>query len=95
MKLFHLVQRMCDWENLDEWRRKIREIIANNEEGKLSPFLLLSIDGITAKEQRRCAELWMSERVEASASQRSALAFTFPMTAKPKIRLGYLSCDFH
>lgn len=86
---------MCDWENLDEWRRKIREIIANNEEGKLSPFLLLSIDGITANEQRRCAELWMRERIEASASQKSALAFTFPMTAKPKIRLGYLSCDFH
>jgi predicted O-linked N-acetylglucosamine transferase (SPINDLY family) len=95
MKRFSLAQRMCDWDSLDERRRKIREIIANKEQGILAPFLALSVTGITSSEQRECSELWMEQRSAASALQKSALAFTFALKPKPRIRLGYLSCDFH
>lgn len=95
MKRLSLAQQMCEWGSVGEWREQIRSVIENGEEGKLAPFLALSIHGITANEQRRCSELWMKQRIEASTLQRSALAFTFAMQAKPKIRVGYLSCDFH
>lgn len=95
MKRLDLAQRMCEWENFDEWRSKIREIIAGNEVGKIPPFLLLSMDGFTATEQRRCAELWMKERSEECPADKSGLKVRTERQIKSKIRLGYLSCDFH
>lgn len=86
---------MCEWDRLEEWRSKMRHAIASEEAGKISPFHLLSLPGIEASEQRSCADLWMKGRIEAAAAQRHELGFTFIVAAKPKIRLGYLSCDFH
>lgn len=95
MKFYDLSRRMCEWERLDEWRGKIRAILAKSETGMISPFHLLSLPGMSAGEQRACADLWMKTRIEASAAERADLAFTFRSAARPKIRLGYLSCDFH
>jgi predicted O-linked N-acetylglucosamine transferase (SPINDLY family) len=95
MKFYELSRSMCEWERLDEWRGKIRDTLARHEAGKISPFHLLSLPGMSASEQRDCADLWMKARVEASAAERADLAFTFSSADKPKIRLGYLSCDFH
>lgn len=95
MKFYDLSRSMCEWERLDEWRGKIRTALAGNQAGKISPFHLLSLPGMTASEQRACAELWMKPRIEASAMERLDMALTFGVSARPKIRLGYLSCDFH
>lgn len=95
MKLYSLSRRMCEWDDLDHWRERFRRVIANGDAGTLSPFLLLSLPGMTAAEQRDCAELWTQRQRADSVAERAALAFTFPRRRRSKIRLGYLSCDFH
>ncbi|MBS1214407.1 MAG: repeat-containing protein, partial [Proteobacteria bacterium] len=95
MKHYDLSRRMCEWERLDEWRGKVRDALFNNETGSISPFHLLSLPGMGASEQRACSELWMKARIEASAGEREKLKFLFHSVVRPKIRLGYLSCDFH
>ncbi|QSA97657.1 UDP-N-acetylglucosamine-peptide N-acetylglucosaminyltransferase [Methylococcus sp. EFPC2] len=95
MKHYALSRRMCEWERLDEWREKVRDALARKEAGTVAPFHLLSLPGMSAAEQRACAELWMQPRIAASAVEREDLSFSFPATGKAKIRLGYLSCDFH
>ncbi len=95
MKFYELSRSMCEWERLDEWRGKMRDALARKETGAVSPFHLLSLSGMTAGEQRACADLWMKGRIEGSAAERAHLSFTFRPAAKRKIRLGYLSCDFH
>lgn len=95
MKFYELSRNMCEWERLDEWRGKMRDILAKAEPGRLSPFHMLSLPGMSAGEQRACAELWMVARLAATIPERAGLGFGFDVTARPKIRLGYLSCDFH
>ena len=95
MRFYGLSRNMCEWERLEEWRGKVRDSLSRSEAGKVSPFHLLSLPGMSATEQRACAELWMKARIEASRAERDNLAFTFRSAAGPKIRLGYLSRDFH
>jgi predicted O-linked N-acetylglucosamine transferase (SPINDLY family) len=94
MKFHELSRTLCEWERLDEWRGKIRDALARGEAGRISPFHLLSLPGMSASEQRACADLWMKARVEASAAERADLAFRFSSADRPKLRLGYLSSDF-
>jgi predicted O-linked N-acetylglucosamine transferase (SPINDLY family) len=86
---------MCEWSGLVELRERFRAQLARGETGKVSPFLLLSLSGISAAEQRRCSELWMQGRQAACAADRAALDFAFDTTPRPKIHVAYLSCDFH
>ena len=95
MKHYELSRSMCEWERLDEWRTKMRDALSRYDAGKISPFHLLSLPGFSAREQRECAELWMQPRIAASAPERASLPFTFNPSANAKIRLGYLSSDFH
>ncbi|SMF97207.1 Glycosyl transferase family 41 [Methylomagnum ishizawai] len=95
MKFYDLSRSLCEWERLPEWRGKVRDALTRNEAGKIPPFHLLSLPGMSATEQRACAELWMRARLEASQTERDGLAFAFLPPTGPRIRLGYLSCDFH
>jgi len=95
MKLYGLSQRMCEWDDLGMWRTQIRAALERGETGLVSPFLLLALSGITAAEQRTCSELWMQARMAGQADEREALDFQFQSEVRPKIRIGYLSCDFH
>lgn len=95
MKHYTLSRSMCEWDDLDEWRTKIRAILERGEAGRISPFLLLALPGISAREHRACSELWLKTRIADSATERAGLAFGFVPSTRTKIRLGYLSCDFH
>jgi predicted O-linked N-acetylglucosamine transferase (SPINDLY family) len=94
MKFHELSRNMCEWDRLDEWRGKIRQGLAEGQMGRISPFHLLSIAGISAAEQRRCSDLWMQARMEASLLDRAEVAFEYDSSDRPKIRVGYLSNDF-
>lgn len=95
MKRYRQSQGMCEWEALDEWRATIRAILASEEAGRVSPFLLLALPEISALEQRHCSDLWLQGRIAASAVERAGLDFHFAPATHGKIRLGYLSSDFH
>ncbi|WP_026607134.1 hypothetical protein [Methylocapsa acidiphila] len=95
MKLSLESRDMCEWSGLPGLREGLLTKVAQGESGKVSPFLLLAMSGVSAREQRRCSELWTRDKQAACADERAALAFTFDVAARPKIRIGYLSCDFH
>lgn len=86
---------MCEWSGLADMRDLFRAELARKEAGQVSPFLLLSMHGVSAAEQRTCSELWMKDKQAAAAHDRAALDFTFDATARPKLKIAYLSCDFH
>jgi len=95
MKQYALSQSMCEWEALDAWRLQIRGVLGREEVRQVSPFLLLALSGFSAGEQRHCAELWVQDQLAAALLERADLAFVFHRLKKAKLRLGYLSSDFH
>jgi predicted O-linked N-acetylglucosamine transferase (SPINDLY family) len=86
---------MCEWDEFAEAAPRIRALLALGQAGKLSPFHLLSTPGVTAQEQRACSELWTRDRLAATLIERQKLAFRFELAERQKIRVGYLSNDFH
>jgi predicted O-linked N-acetylglucosamine transferase (SPINDLY family) len=88
-------RRMCEWADLAADDLSLRDVIERERGYHLPPFHLLSVPGIGAQDQRTCAELWTRERRTDALAARRKLAFTFPSSGRRKIRLGYLSNDFH
>ena len=86
---------MCEWDDFAGSAAHVRDLLAENRAGRISPFLLLSVPGISAREQRGCSELWIRDRVAASGPDRDRLAFQYDLTPRGKLRIGYFSNDFH
>ncbi len=113
MKHYARSRAWCEWPDFAQWAAAASLAVADPDAAALSPFLLLSLPGISAAQQRACATRWMAARLLASAPDRAELAAEFAAaTARDiaataaaallridapvrKIRLGYLSCDFH
>ncbi|MFX8597223.1 hypothetical protein ABTM29_19130, partial [Acinetobacter baumannii] len=70
------------------------ELMAD-QAGLVPPFLLLSMQGVSASEQQQAATLWMQKKQVASVAVRARLAFEPLAHRRPRIRLAYLSNDFH
>lgn len=83
MKRYGLSQNMCDWEARDDWRMKIRGILGRKEAGKVAPFLLLALSGVSAEEHRHCSELWMRQR-------KSSLPLIGPGQPRPSLGVAVL-----
>ena len=86
---------MCEWLEFEQSPERMRTLLMHGLPGQLSPFLFLSVPGISASEQRACSELWIRDRNAASGFERDSLAFRFALESRDKLRLGYLSNDFH
>jgi protein O-GlcNAc transferase len=86
-QLLFLRQRIGDWHDLAVLRKQFRDGVARNAP-LLSPFVLLSQPS-TRSEQRRCAENWTAH-VARPAGVRGTT-----MLNSARLRIGYLSADFH
>jgi predicted O-linked N-acetylglucosamine transferase (SPINDLY family) len=95
MKDVARAQALCEWDGLALQQQRARQCLAQPGAGTIAPFLLLSMPGITAAEQRRCADLWMQARLQASQARRAVAPLALQREARTRIRLAYLSCDFH
>jgi len=95
MRSLNRSREMCEWDEFTEAAPLMRALLKQDQAGKLSPFQFLSSPGVSASEHRACSELWTRDRVAASLSIRNELAFRFDLAAREKIRIGYLSNDFH
>lgn len=97
MRSFIRARRMCDWQDFDNRAAFARSRLGHLEGERFPPFLLLAEPGLSATEQRVCSETWMHGRLAAAAESRAKLAFRFAPWdgGRTKIRLGYLSNDFH
>lgn len=95
--LLHHLQQMCNWGELDQHARILRQAIDSRSvpaKYKFLPLVFLAIPGTTAAEQKYCAERY----VEAEYRSLSALRATLPPESRnrrdDRIRIGYLSADF-
>jgi predicted O-linked N-acetylglucosamine transferase (SPINDLY family) len=86
---------MCAWDDFGQAAPRVRSLLAQAGSGKIPPFLLLSVPGMSAGEHRSCSELWTRDRIAASAVERARLDFRFDLGARDRLRVGYLSNDFH
>ncbi|HEY3326085.1 MAG TPA: tetratricopeptide repeat protein [Novimethylophilus sp.] len=93
--LLHQCQHACDWSDLNLLSEQVRALVREEPEAQISPFAMLAVPGTTAAEQRRCAENWSAGQYGKYRAIGDKLAFTFRRKPGPKIRLGYLSADFH
>ena len=85
-QLTFLRQRLADWHDLAALRRRLRDGVANGM--LVSPFVMLS-QPVTRALQRQCAERWTA------ALTRPAPPSPARLLSGARLRLGYLSADFH
>ncbi|WP_454917072.1 O-linked N-acetylglucosamine transferase, SPINDLY family protein [Xanthobacter sediminis] len=94
MDRFGRKRGMCEWSDLESDDLALTAALADDIGHRLSPFHLLSVPGMSARQQRACSELWTRDRRSAALDARTALGFSFLGRGTRKIRLGYLSNDF-
>jgi uncharacterized protein (DUF302 family) len=95
MESLHRSREMCEWDEFAQETECLRAVLAEGLAVRLSPFQFLTVPGVSAREQRDCSELWTKDRRARSVAIRDDLAFRFDREAPGKIRIGYLSNDFH
>ncbi len=88
------MQQVCDWSRFEELCEQQRRSVAGRPEQPITPFSLLSIPS-TPAEQLQCARNFSERQLRAVARDRERLRFRFERKAKPRLRVGYLSADFH
>jgi len=87
---------MCEWDEFHLAPSRVRALLTRGRGHELSPFLALAVPEISAQEHRACSEHWVRDRLATSLPERDRLAFRFsPIAARDKIRIAYLSNDFH
>lgn len=98
--LLHQCQHACDWRDLQALSAEVRELVRTVPEAQIPPFAMLAVQGATAAEQRQCAQQWSAAQYGKYATAAQKLGFTFKREVfkrgpKGKLRIGYLSADFH
>jgi predicted O-linked N-acetylglucosamine transferase (SPINDLY family) len=88
-------REMCEWDDFNSSASPMRALLERDQAGLLPPFLFLSAPGVSAQEQRACSELWTRDRIAASLPERDKLDFQFALATRDKLRIAYLSNDFH
>lgn len=99
LNLLHELQHVCDWRELDALVEQVRAAVRDpviSRENLIAPFSFLALPGVSAAEQRCCAEKWVASQYGALVPLREQLDFRFePREAGERIHIGYLSSDFH
>jgi len=85
-------QELCDWRGLEELVASRRRNLAGRDARAVNPFGMLSIPSARA-EQLRCARAYSAELVRPIA--RDNPQFSFDRGARDRLRIGYLSANFH
>ncbi len=87
------MQQLCDWSRFDGLAAGRRRQ-GSDESAASSPLSLLSIES-TRAEQLECARKFADLQSRAVARDRERTDFRFRRGPKPRLRVGYLSADFH
>jgi len=91
-------RQLCDWRDLKTDSEAVRHAILGEQltdEDLLRPFFLISMPEVSAADQKRYAEKYAAFKYRAQCEKRQALGFDFRRRPGRKVRIGYLSCDFH
>jgi predicted O-linked N-acetylglucosamine transferase (SPINDLY family) len=88
------MQQVCDWSRFDELCARRRRDVLEVPQRSTVPFGLLSIPS-TPGEQRACAAALANRLRERVARNREELNFSFVRSPRTRLKIGYLSADFH
>jgi predicted O-linked N-acetylglucosamine transferase (SPINDLY family) len=92
--LLHEMQRQCDWSRLAELSGLVLRGALEPADRPAPPFCLLSIAS-TPQQQLACARRYAQSVAVPLEGERRRLAFQSRPAAKKKLRIGYLSSEFH
>ncbi len=88
------LQQLCDWSQFDALCRQLRRDLAARPDAPLEPFALVSIPS-TRAEQLQCARAYARRLERGVAADRLRSPFAFGRGPRDRLRIGYLSADFH
>ena len=92
--LMHQLQHLCDWPKLPKIIEHQRQLLHSASPPLVSPFTILCIPS-SPLEQLICARNWAARRLGSATGHRKSMGFQFGRMPKSKLRIGYLSADFH
>jgi len=92
--LVNQAQLVCDWSNLEGMWRDILHRIHSQPPAPISPHGVLLMPS-TAEDQLISAGNWVATRLARVEQERADLSFQFVREFKSRLRIGYLSSDFH
>jgi protein O-GlcNAc transferase len=90
-QLVHQRQHACDWTSFEADQERLLQIVRQGK-WSIAPFLLLASPA-TPADQLLCAQRW-AEGVKRKVPKAERLRHS-PSNRPSKIKLGYLSADFH
>ncbi|MEK7412465.1 MAG: tetratricopeptide repeat protein [Planctomycetota bacterium] len=91
--LMHQLQHLCKWDQLEDLIKRQKQQLCTTSDARIPPFTFLCLPCSPA-EQLRAAQNWAANYLASIVRLRKGLGFRFARTAKPKLRVGYLSPDF-
>jgi protein O-GlcNAc transferase len=89
--LLYEMQGVCDWSRFEEFASRQRRSVREGADADIPPFPFLSIPS-TPVEQLQCAANFARRQRREVARDR---IFRFERPVKSRLRIGYLSADFH
>ncbi len=87
-------QHLCDWARFDALVQARRRSASEHPDQPLEPFSMLSIPS-TRSEQLREARAYAESIQRRVAEERTALHFAHRRRSRRRLKIGYLSADFH
>lgn len=88
------IQNACDWAELPLLSQRLKDWVRERRDGRVFPFAFVGID-TDAKEQCECALQWAEHSYLPIVADSGQPPFAFSRTERPRLRIGYLSSDFH
>jgi len=87
VELTHLLQNTCEWKDINNYFKEIKEYIHKNNSGKISPFTTLSMPNFDSQDHLDVASSWAQKNKIKKLTKKKIIK-------KKKINIGYLSADF-
>lgn len=95
-QMVHASRQLCQWQSLESNVALMRKMIESGRTGGLPPFVALSQPGITLGDIRNCALHFSHHRFGAQLRKTPMIrTATYEPRKDKRIRIGYLSADFH
>lgn len=90
----HILLTVCAWSELTRVVETLRERVTKGKSGEISPLGLLPLPETNASEQYLCARQYAEQQYSGFLS-RPPLCGTELRAAQNRLRIGYLSADYH
>jgi protein O-GlcNAc transferase len=95
--LVHSAMQTCQWKNIDRWLETLLHTVrGDSPPAGITPFIYLSWPGMTRTDHLRMARLAANTMLNTGVlAPPSVSALPAMLPVRERIRVGYLSADFH